>query len=767
MSRNNRRHFSNAIVTFISFLLGTIEAGAASVRFSVAEVTAAQSQAEVGSGILTARLRSEPLTAESPTEMIFELPVPGAKTADMEPGAWIFEVRVKGFWAAPKLSQIAEGENQVQFKLWPAGTLQARLAAGYNNEEPPSKIVVHFEPAPTTGRAAAEPNGSVVCPMAEDRWTCEVPAAHLDLRLAAEGYISQYRWGVDVLVDRPLDFGILEFRRGASVLGWIETETGESAEGTLVVLRPGSMDHHRDSTARERLKRLRMSAKTNHRGFFHIPGVNPGEYVVEASKEPFSPARATVRVLQDQETLISNPPLILREPQRFEMYVEPAVHPSGEPWLIKMVQLDRGSKVMAVFDETAVEPSGFWSRMGLPPGRYSLVVRTADGAQWFGQELKIESNPPPLFIDLPIIEINGVIFWGDGALRAEVRFRKMSASVTFHSDAEGRFGGLLPQPGMWEVAVVGVDTEVRRSFQQIKVVKKSGKPYAEVEIRVPDTRIEGVVVDSDGMPVQGAIVTVQSVEKIVRDVRTQTNAEGEFRVYGLPPGVVTVVAEDSVAGHLLYSDEATVVLENSAKTRHVRLVLQPEKKIRGRVIAGSQGVSGARIVATPCCMHSLLVPTETSDAMGYFEIHLPSSTQEFFLEIAAPGFGYQFQRLRADVEQPLIIPVTGASGTLVVDLPDSTNPELWDSPKAYLLHKGGIQALSLLLAWARFHGQVQQDDNSFVVPNMEPGDYSACLIHPSKLFTLLGGPRPGTECVSGYLPASGELLLSLGGLAAD
>ncbi|MCP4589105.1 MAG: carboxypeptidase regulatory-like domain-containing protein [bacterium] len=765
MSHNNRSYIKNALLALLSFLL-VIEAHAVPVRVSVVDAGLTQPQTAAVAGTLTAKLRSKPLTAEASTEMVFEMTAPGEMTIDMEPGTWSYAVNVGGFWSAPKSLQIAEGENRVQFRLWPVGTLQARLTAG-DNEEPPPQIVVHFEPAPAMGRVAAEPAGSVVCPAEKDHWTCELPAARLDLRLAAEGYISQYRWGVDVRVDRPLDFGALEFRRGASVLGWVETGTGEIAEGALVTLNPGSLDHHRDSAARERLNRLRMSTKANHRGFFQIPGVTPGEYVIEASKEPFSPARATVRVLQDEETVISDPPLILREPQRIEVYVEPPVHPSGEPWLIKMIQLDRGSKVMATFDETAVEAGGFWSRSGVPPGSYWLVVRTADGAQWFGQELKIESDPPPLFIDLPLIEINGAIFWGAGALLAEMRFKKMSASVTFHSDAEGRFEGLLPQPGMWEVAVIGVDSEVRRSFQQVKIAKKPGKSYAEVEIRVPDTRIEGVVVDSDGIPVQGAIVTVQSVEEIVRDVRTQTDAEGEFRVYGLPPGVVTAIAEDSMAGELLYSEEVTVELENSAKTRHVRLVLQPEKKVRGRVIAGNQGIAGARIVATPCCMHSILVPTEISDAMGYFEAHLPSSTQEFFLEIAAPGFGYQFQRLRADVEQPLIIPVTGASGTLIVDLPDSANPKLWDSPKAYLLHRSGIQALSLLLTWARFHGQVQQNDNSFVVPNMEPGEYSACLIHPSKLFTLLGGPRPGTECVSGYLPASGELLLSFGGPAAD
>ncbi len=154
ISHNSRSHFKNALLVLLSFFLG-IEADAVPVRFSVSEAVVTQPQAEATAGILTARLRSKPLTAESPIEMIFELPVPGEEAADMEPGTWSFEVNGKGLWAAPKLLQIGEGENQVQFTLWPVGILQARLAAG-DNEEPPSKIVVHFEPAPATGRTVAE-----------------------------------------------------------------------------------------------------------------------------------------------------------------------------------------------------------------------------------------------------------------------------------------------------------------------------------------------------------------------------------------------------------------------------------------------------------------------------------------------------------------------------------------------------------------------------------------------------------------------------------
>ncbi|MCP4549739.1 MAG: carboxypeptidase regulatory-like domain-containing protein [bacterium] len=751
---------------FISFLLG-IQAVAAPVRFSVSEATGTQPLPESIPATLIAKLSSRASTAKTPTERTIELLAPGQKLVDIEAGPWSFDLKIEGFWVKSQLMQIEEGKNQVNFTMWSVGTLQARLTAT-GNEELPQQLVAYFDPAPDTAPSAAAPEGAVACPTSEPLWTCEVPAGHLDLRLAADGYISLYRWGVAVTPGKSYDLGTLPLRRGTAVVGWVETETGATAEGIRVILRPRFMDQHRDSAARTRLERLRLTAETNDRGFFHIDGTPPGEYVIEASKEPFSPARATVRVLEDQETVISNPPLILREPQVVEVYVEPPVPPMGEHWLIEMTQLDRGSRPMALFDRTAVSAGGLWSRKDVPPGSYTLRLGPSPTERWYLREIEVDSNMPPLFIDLPVVEVRGSVLWGMEPLTAEIWFggQNGAISVVFDSDDEGRFAGFLPHPGMWEVEINGVDWPVNRRFRQIEVKKRPGKTHAGVEIRIPDTRIEGIVVDQEGTPAERAIVTVQSLDEIEPTIRKRIDEEGRFEVYGLPPGLATAVAEGPSSGSMLYSETVAVDLEGGGEPRKVRLVLRPEMAIHGRVVAGNRGIPGVRIMAQPCHEHGLPVFPETTDAEGNFEIHLPSATLEVFLHVSAPGFGYQFMRLPVDPDRALMIPVSEASGTLIVDLPASPDRNLRISPDIVLSHRGAMEGLPFFLSWARFHGQRPVEGAPVVIPWMEPGEYSVCLISSERSSLARdSGPRGG--CVGGHLPASGELRLSLAGSAAD
>lgn len=749
-----------------SFLLG-IQASAAPVQVSVSEATGSQPLTESIPATLVAKLRSSPPSGETPTELIAELLAPGQKTVDLETGPWSFDLKVKGFWTKPQLILIEEGKNRVDFTLWPVGTLQARLTAT-GNEELPRQLVAYFDPAPDIAPSTAAPEGAIACPTSEPLWTCEVPAGQLDLRLAADGYISLYRWGVAVTPGNSYDLGTLPLRRGTAVVGWVETETGATAEGIRVILRPRSMDQHRDSAARTRLERLRLAAETNNRGFFHIDGSPPGEYVIEASKEPFSLSRATVRVLEDQETVISNPPLILQEPVVVEVYVEPPVPPMGEQWMIEMTQLDRGSRPMAVFDRTALSVGGLWSRRDVPPGRYALRLGPSSTERWYRREIEVDSNMPPLFIDLPVVEVRGSVLWGMEPLIAEIWFggKNGALSVALDSDDEGRFAGFLPHPGMWEVEVSGVDGPVNRRFRQIEVRKRPGKSHAEVEIRIPDTRIEGIVVDQEGTPVERGIVTVQSLDEVEPTIRKRIDEEGKFEVYGLPTGLATAVAEASLSGSMLYSDTVAVDLEDSGEPRKVRLVLRPEMTIHGRVVAGNRGIPGARIMAQPCYEHGLPVFPETTDAEGKFTVHLPSATREVFLHVSGPGFGYQFMRLPVDPDRALMIPVSEASGTLIVELPAAPDRKLRISPDIVLSHRGAMEGLPFFLPWARFHGQRPEAGAPVVIPWMEPGEYSVCLIS-SERFSLARDSWPREGCVGGYLPASGELRLSLAGSDAD
>ncbi len=156
-----------------------------------------------------------------------------------------------------------------------------------------------------------------------------------------------------------------------------------------------------------------------------------------------------------------------------------------------------------------------------------------------------------------------------------------------------------------------------------------------------------------------------------------------------------------------------------------------------------------------------------SDAEGNFELELPARTRNVILSIGAPGFGFRILRVAVPPpEEALIIPVSSNFGTLAVDLPPGLDRARWDAPQAAIFHGGGYAGLFLLQDWAGFQGRgVAESENRYVIPSMEPGEYTACLCRLHELPRLLLGQQGDPDCARGYLSAGGELELPLA--AAD
>ncbi len=667
----------------------------------------------------------------------------------------------EGFWAKPELLNVEEDPTAVQLGLWRAGFLQAEVHR-LGNEELPTSIVARFQPATTSDSETPGPSGRVECPRQNRTWRCPVPAALLDLRLSTAGYGSQYRWDVEVPPAGTVDLGKLSFRRGFAVIGWVVTEGAHAAAGTTQIqLTPRLAAPQRSTPERVRIGRTSLSTTTNRRGFFELYDVPAGQYVIEATQKPFAPARATVEVLADQVTEIRDPPLILRAPRTFEAVVDPPVAPSGELWQIDLVEIDRSSTTIAVFDFGMVPQDGVWRAEGVPPARYRLTLGLPGEASWFSRELEIPPDQEPLFVTLPVVEVRGTVYFGEDPLAATLWFGRKNhpVSVPLSSDADGRFQGFLPRDGMWDLDVIGEEPSFQRSLQNVEVTRRHGRSYAEIELRLPNTILTGVVVDERAFLVTDAIVTAQSLDEIVPATRLKTDEAGSFEIYGLPSGLTSIVAEASRHGQDLYSDEVQVDLTGD-RPADVRLILQPALRIVGRVVANGRGVPGARIKAEPSQVFGLPIFTDSTTTDGAFELRLPATTQDYFLSVAAPGFGFRFFRVPVATEQPVIVPVTKASGSLVIELPDSVDRRLWNAPGVFLYHQGALESLGYLLFWAAFNGQQNGDaQQRLLIPGMEPGEYRACLIHSSRRLAVLEGGSDET-CVTGYLPHAGQLELS-------
>lgn len=239
-----------------------------------------------------------------------------------------------------------------------------------------------------------------------------------------------------------------------------------------------------------------------------------------------------------------------------------------------------------------------------------------------------------------------------------------------------------------------------------------------------------------------------------------TDTTGELEIWGLPPGTVSLIAKKRSQEGSFSSDEAFVELVEDHQPPEVELVLRRNLRLRGRVLSTRGGVPGARIKAEP--LNLLMdVSTPTSDAEGYFEVDVPASAELVSFSVGAPGFAFRMLTLaRDELESPQVVQVAETAGSLVIELPSGFDLYDWQSPRVFLRHGHAIEGLLYLLTWARFHG-VNAEDQRFVLPFMEPGEYAVCTLSIAHRLALLNGLLPQASCASGLLTAGGELTLSL------
>lgn len=159
-------------------------------------------------------------------------------------------------------------------------------------------------------------------------------------------------------------------------------------------------------------------------------------------------------------------------------------------------------------------------------------------------------------------------------------------------------------------------------------------------IREAEAKIDGRVVTSDGRPVARAKVVAEvsadASERYgaSRSVTQTTDAAGRFRLEGLPPGVVHLVAEHAEHGRV----ERTV--ETTPGSNELELSLRQTARIDGRVVDDltDAPVSGARITLVPEPPGSTtqgFVSAE-ADAEGRFVLRPPAGS--YTLKTWAPDY---------------------------------------------------------------------------------------------------------------------------------
>lgn len=693
--------------------------------------------------------------------------VPGAVRIEVAEGSTVrVSVSAAGYWSPPQVVHVTPAPQRIDLTLRPTGWITGTIRVP-PSEAMPGSLTLRVRPAP--GSADALQESTWECDVAEPAFRCEVPAGRADLRLRAKGFVSHYRWGVEIPAHAATPLGTLALRPGASIVGWVEAPTREFRfDDVTVEGSPIASGQAPSAADRQRVESLVERARVNDRGFFEFPAIAPGSYAVTIRHPAYAPARiAPVQVLEGAETEIRR--VELSPPVAFEVRLHTPTDPFHQLWRIDLLEVGDVPGYLDHVDGGVASPDGRWSAEGLAPGDYVVQVADSRRSRWLSQDVTLSPDMSPLDLDLPFDRLEGELTLGGEPLAATLHFGGATAArrVSVTSDEEGKFYVFLPRQDSWLADIVKREIGLSTRIEGIEVRKLPGQAWAKVQIDLPDTRVFGEAVDEEGRPLPGAIV--EAIGGILPPPSARASKpDGEFQLVGLEPGEWRLEARYSDSQRRLSSDVVAIEVGDREDAEPLTLVLREGRRISGLVVSPSgRGVAGATVVAMLDRSRSWLssaVPQAVTDVEGGFDLWVPHGTAGVVLSVLAPGFTLTTLRLEAPPAEPLVVTVEDVGGTVRIEYDggEEISPVL-RRHFTNLFAPDQIATSSHLGAWAQAHGVRQDSPGEFVIPMLPPGEYTACFQAGEAVFfsrRLPDGGLPG-RCASGTLAPFGELRLTV------
>lgn len=720
-------------------LLATPEEGLlGSVRF---EITLKSESASPLKGSLILRP-----TSEQGEEIVIpvESAAPASVSARLPAGTtWEVTIDIPGFWG-PR-TPLTVGDPSIQtvhpIGLWPMGRVSGRVKVQEKDAHPPKQVTVTTLAAPGHLKRPEAPKGSLECPVDDKgEWTCSLPAAELDLVIAAEGFIPHYRWGVRIPADKPLSLGTLELRRGASVAGWVAVEAGRIDPDSCVARLFPFVAEGSPLAAAAQLGRTAFEAKVGRDGFFQLTGLPSGTYILEVRQAPYAPARVSpVQVRPKAETFLREP-IHLEHPLQIEISISPPLDWLGKPWRLRISRLsDSGSRSGYASHERSGGPEG---RVVVPdqtPGRFSLTVWDSLGNELFAEsDWHVDgSEEARRSIDIELLTLQGEISLGEEPLAARLRFTGPAGKAHMESSTEGRFHGVLPRGGRWWVEIASSEPAIETRARVD--VQPDGAGRARVEISLPDTRVFGRVVDPKGQPVPKAEVTFLSEQTTHI---TSADGKGTFEARALPEGLLRLGAQDSGrSGPKRTSGIAQVHLLEGQDVGPVELRLRQTKELTGQVLSPLGPVAGARLAILARHPTPDAVVSAASDLQGRFNAEIPDNAERAVIVVGPPGHALKAFDVPAVGGEAVVLQVSEEAGVLEISLPYSSET-MYDAGHSLELFQNDLPLPSFVVRdWVRGQGEKIPKSTADVlrIPNVSPGGYRACIAAHCGVGVLTAG----------------------------
>jgi hypothetical protein len=426
--------------------------------------------------------------------------------------------------------------------------------------------------------------------------------------------------------------------------------------------------------------------------------------------------------------------------------------PYGQPWSLALQEQNPSRTAFEMIEMGQPSEAGAWRSKDLPWGAYVLFVEDSVGDRWLREEVVLEGAEARVDVSLAGVLVDGRISLDGEPLEAEIYFggRHGERRIHWQSDAEGRFGGYLPEAGDWPVFVEAREPRVSRQIRAVPVETMGMGDAADVRIDLPATLLRGRIADDQGRPAAGTVMVLAG-EIRQRADQVRADEDGTFEIQGLEPGSYVLQALGS--GGTGSSQPAEVEVPEEGETPEVELRLRRNRVVEGIVRGPSYPVPGAYLLASARGVEggptAQLLLRATTDVQGKYALTVPADAEALDLVVLPPGFALTTLRMSLP-EQPALhredVHVHDAGGSLKLRVDEPL--EGWDG---FVVSRDGIDiGYPALLQWARLQGGGPAADTVHI-PRLSFVEYRACLFRD--------GQNKG--CRAGFLPPGGDLELEL------
>jgi len=641
--------------------------------------------------------------------------------------------------------------------VYPAGTLTGEfLGEGFSDGTQMARVKLS---APKGDPGQALDSATLSCPVDDKgEFQCAAPTGTWRASVFLENDAPWMSRQLVVEREQTQSLGPIPRKTGGTVIGEILEHHDSTLESTLSVILRQS-DRHTQGMSRA--PGLRFATQPNAFGELQIRGLPTGkwdiEFVGDSGRRGESPG---VKIESGELTTLATP-VQMTQTRTFAVHVDPPLHPTGEPWGVEVLRKSKaGSTTLTEAATGYCDEHGDWVSPPLYGDRFAVRIVGPNGSQFAWREMVAADGQNEVWLDLPLVWLQGSVSLGDDPLASRLRFKESDEGATLiaHSNDDGRFGLLLPKPGTWLVQVDSTTRQVS-SYRESIDVHAHGRS-ATVDIRLPDTQLEGDVTDEDGAPVAGAEVELRPGDAPEQPIHTRTDTAGAFRFRGLAEGPVSVFASDRERS----AGPVTVPVSEEG-TPPVHLKLRRMIEVSGSVQSAVGAVRHATIFSIPVLPGpppSVREESQTeSDESGRFTLRLPATTSRLSLVTLAQGYALTPVEIQNPTEtEPISLTLRQDAGTLI--LPSPFKPE--DSAgRIELVFVNGVAVdPHILQYWGSLHDGEHPEGSTVTVADMPPGDYALCdLSWNEALFVMAGQALPKSDaCQEGSLNAGGVLTLT-------